>query len=141
MRTTRRSLPVPSGRSYPTAIYSPPGSKARSRSRVEPANSAGKRRPLATWTKVVPSDSREKPSGISAWAVSAAGGCSVAIEGVASNRLQQASGRSSKNNVKVQCWREGPDGSGYFPVIGHTAPAGLGTIRSGGTNRKKDGEG
>src|SRR3546814_13558723 len=55
---------------------------------------------------------------------------------VASNRLQKASGRSAKNNVTVKSWLEGPAGSGYFPVIGATAQAGLGTIRSGGLRNK-----
>src|SRR3546814_15469010 len=72
---------------------------------------------------------------MSAWAVSAAGGCSVAIDGVASNRLQKASGRSAENNVTVKSGLEGRAGSGYFPVIGATAPAGLGNKRSGGASR------
>src|SRR3546814_12107121 len=58
------------------------------------------------------------------------------MDGVASNRLQKASGRSAENNVTVKSWLEGPAGSGYFPVIGATAQAGLGTMRSGGLSTK-----
>ncbi|MGE4432278.1 MAG: DUF123 domain-containing protein [Sphingobium sp.] len=36
----------------------------------------------------------------------------------------------------MKSWLEGPAGSGYFPVIGVTAQAGLGTIRSGGLSTK-----
>src|SRR3546814_13627685 len=95
-----------------------------------------KRETIETWTKVGPYASREKPSGIVAWAVSGAGVWSVAKDGVASNRRQKASGRSAENNVTVKSWLEGPAGSGYFPVIGATAQAGLGTIRSGGLSTK-----
>src|SRR5690606_11267575 len=61
------------------AIYSPPGSNARSLRRVKPSNSSGKRRPLATWTRVVPSGANSNPSGTAIAVASAEGGAAGAV--------------------------------------------------------------